>query len=95
MKPKTRLLAGGGQNQDAVAAGEVEYGISVVSDGAGRSDVELLGLLPPEIQNWFVFVGGAAIDASDPASARSFLKFLVSPEARLVMKAYALEPETR
>ncbi len=95
MKPKTTLLAGGGQNQDAVAAGKVEYGISVVSDGAGRSDVELLGPLPPEIQNWFVFVGGAAIDASDPVAARSFLKFLVSPEARLVMKAYALEPETR
>jgi molybdate transport system substrate-binding protein len=95
MKPKTRYMSGGGQNQDAVAAGEVEYGISVVSDGAGRSDVELLGLLPPEIQNWIVFVGGAAIDASEPAAARSFLKFLVSPEARLVMKAYALEPETR
>jgi molybdate transport system substrate-binding protein len=95
MKPKTRFMSGGGQNQDAVAAGVVEYGISVASDGAGRSDVELLGLLPREIQNWIVFVGGVAIGASDPASARSYLKFLVSPEARLVMKAYALEPETR
>lgn len=95
MKPKTRFMSGGGQNQDAVAAGEVEYGISVVSDGAGRSDVELLGLLPPEIQNWIVFVGGVAIDASDPAAARIFLKFLASPAARLVMKAYAFEPETR
>jgi len=95
MKPKTKLLAGGGQNQNAVAAGEVEYGFSVVSDGAGRSDVELLGLLPPEIQNWVIFAAGAATDAGDPASAQSFLKFLVSPEVRLVMKANALEPESR
>ncbi len=95
MKPKTTLLAGGGQNQNVVAAGEVEYGFSVVSDGAGRSDVELLGLLPPEIQYWVTFVAGAATDAKDPASAQSFLKFMVSPEVRLILKANALEPESR
>lgn len=95
MKPKTKLRSGGSQNQNAVAAGEVEYAFSVVSDGAGRSDVELLGLLPPEIQYWANFAAGAATDASDQAAARSFLKFLVSPEVRAVMKANALEPELR
>jgi molybdate transport system substrate-binding protein len=95
MKPKTTLFGDGGQNQNAVAAGEVEYGFSVASDGAGRSDVELLGLLPPEIQYWVTFVAGAATDARDPASTQSFLKFMVSPEVRLVLKANALEPESR
>jgi len=95
LKPKTRLMGGGGQNQRAVAAGEVEYGISIVSDGIGRSGVELLGVLPQEIQNWTVFVGGVAPDASDVPAARSFLKFLVSPETNPVMKANALERVAR
>ena len=95
LKPKTRLMGGGGQNQRAVAAGEVEYGISIVSDGIGRSGVELLGVLPQEIQNWTVFVGGVSLDASDVPATRSFLKFLVSPETNPVMKANALERVAR
>ena len=95
LKPKTKLMGGGGQNQRAVAAGEVEYGISIVSDGIGRPGVELLGVLPQEIQNWTVFVGGVALDASDVPAARSFLKFLVSPETNPVMKANALDRVAR
>ena len=49
MRPKTRLLGGGGQNPRAVAAGDVQYGISIVTDGLGMPGVELLGLLPAEI----------------------------------------------
>ena len=42
MRPKTRLLGGGGQNPRAVAAGDVQYGISIVTDGLGMPGVELL-----------------------------------------------------
>ena len=92
VNPKTRFMSGGGQNQNAVASGEVQYGMSIVSDGATRSDVELLGVLPQEIQNWVVFLGGVARDSGYPGAARSFLQYLVSPGSRLVMKKHALEP---
>ncbi len=95
IRPKTKLLGGGGQNPRAVAAGDVEYGISVVSDGIGLPGVELLGLLPPEVQRWSVFVGGVAVDASDPAAARAFIKFLVSPENSSVLKAKGFDPVAR
>jgi molybdate transport system substrate-binding protein len=93
LRPKTTLVGGGGgRNQDAVAAGEVQYGMSVVSDGAGRTDVELLGLLPSEIQSWVTFAGGVAADASEQSAGRAFLKFLISLESQELMKANALEP---
>ena len=95
MRPKTKLLGGGGQNPRAVAAGDVEYGISVVSDGMGLPGVELLGLLPQEIQRWAVFVGGVAVDAGDPAAARAFIMFLVSPENAPVLRAKGFDPVAR
>ena len=92
MKPKTKLLGGGGQNPRAVAAGEVQYGVSIVTDGIGLPGVELLGLLPEEIQRWSIFVGGVAMDAAHPTAARAFLKFLASPENASTLKAKGWEP---
>lgn len=92
MRPKTRLLGGGGQNPRAVAAGDVQYGISIVTDGLAMPGVELLGLLPPEIQRWSVFFGGVAVNANDPAAARALINFLGSPENAPVMKAKGWEP---
>ncbi len=95
MKAKTKLLGGGGQNIRAAAAGEVEYGISILSDGIREPSVELLGLLPEEIQNWTVFASGIAVDADQPAPAREFIQFLETPESTVVMKTYGLEPLPR
>lgn len=86
MRAKTKTLGGGGQNPRAVAAGHIQYGISVVTDGMGLPGVELLGLLPHEIERWSTYVGGIAADANDPAAARSFIKFLVLPENASVLK---------
>lgn len=92
MKPKTKLLGGGGQNPRAVASGEVQYGISIITDGIGLPGVELLGLLPQEIQRWSTFIGGVAVDASDRAAANAFIKFLALPENAPVLKAKGWEP---
>jgi molybdate transport system substrate-binding protein len=92
MQPKTKLLGGGGQNPRAVAAGDVEYGISVVSDGIGLPGVALLGLLPPEIQRWSDFVGGISSDSTEAAASRAFIQFLTSPENYTVFKARGFEP---
>ena len=80
MQAKTLLLGGGGQNPRAVAAGRVQYGISIVPDGVGIPGVELLGLLPEDVQKWIVFASGVAADDADPAAAHSFLEFLKSDE---------------
>jgi molybdate transport system substrate-binding protein len=91
MKPKTTLLGGGGQNPRAVAAGRVQYGMSIIADGYGLSGVELLGLLPEEVQKWIMFVGSIAVDAQDVTAARQFLEFLTSNESAAVMKAHGFQ----
>jgi molybdate transport system substrate-binding protein len=91
MAPKTKRLGGGGQNPRAVAAGDVQYGISIVTDGMGLPGAELLGVLPKEIEQWFVFFGGVAVDANDPAAPRAFFGFLRSSENAPVLKAKGWE----
>ena len=88
MKAKTTLLGGGGQNPRAVAAGRIQYGFSVVVDGIGLPGVELLGLLPEDLQKWIVYTGGIAIDAADSDAAHGFLDFLRSKENAAVYEAY-------
>jgi molybdate transport system substrate-binding protein len=88
MKPKTMLLGGGGQNPRAVAAGRVQYGFSIVADGIGVPGVELLGLLPEDVQKWIVFSGGIAIDAAASGAARGLLDFLRSKENTAVFEAH-------
>jgi molybdate transport system substrate-binding protein len=92
MRPKTKFLGGGGQNPRAVATGEVQYGLSIVTDGIGLPGVELLGPLPQEIQQWFVFVGGISANADNPEAARGFVKFLASSENTSVLKSKGWEP---
>lgn len=78
--PKTKLMHGGGENPRAAAAGDVQYGISIVSDGIGLPGVELLGLLPEEIQNWVTSVGAPAFASHDRGASKEFQKFLTSKD---------------
>jgi molybdate transport system substrate-binding protein len=88
MRGKTKLL-----DLRAVAAGDVQYGISAVTDGLGVPGVELLGLLPHDIGGTrFLVLGGVAVDANDPAAARAFLDFLRSSENAPVLKQKGWEP---
>jgi molybdate transport system substrate-binding protein len=72
MKPKTRLLGGGGQNPRAVAAGEVELGLSLISDIVPIEGAELLGPLPPEIQYLIVEQAGVGAATKETEAALAF-----------------------
>ncbi len=95
MKPKTKLLRGGGQNPRAVAAGEVELGISVISDILPVAGVELLGPLPSELQQYVIFAVSVGTTAKDPQAARALVNFVNSPLAIPVIKAQGMEPLIR
>lgn len=95
MKPKTKLMEGGGQNPRAVAAGEVELGISVISDIVPVAGVELLGPLPSELQQYTTFTMGVGTTAKEPEPARALVNFLNSPAAIPVIKAQGMEPLIR
>lgn len=94
VKPKVKLLGGGGQNPKAVADGDVELGISLISDikpyiGKG---VDLLGPLPPELQYYIVERAGVGKNAKDPQAAKELIDFLRSPTGQAAFRDQGLDP---
>jgi molybdate transport system substrate-binding protein len=95
MKPKTKLMGGSGQNPRAVAAGEVELGLSLISDILPVAGVELLGPLPSDLQKYTIVAVGVGTTAKEPEAARALVNFLNSPAAIPVIKAQGMEPLIR
>lgn len=77
---------------EAVANGEVELGVTQMSEILHQTGAELAGPLPPEIQNYTNFLSAVGAGARQADAARALLKYLASPDAARVMKANGLEP---
>jgi molybdate transport system substrate-binding protein len=56
--------------------------------------VELVGPLPPELQNTtdFVFAAGIGAEVSQPAAAQALVSYLRTPRAASAFKAKGMEP---
>jgi molybdate transport system substrate-binding protein len=88
MKAKHKSARGG----EAVAAGEVELGVTQISEILYQKGAELAGPLPPEIQNYTNFSSAVSAGAKQPDAAKALLKYFLSPDAVRVMKTIGLEP---
>ena len=76
----------------AVAAGDVELGIVLVSDIIAHPGVDLVGPLPPGLQNEVLQMAGVGATARDRQAAVALIGHLTSNTARAVFKATGLEP---
>jgi len=95
MRPKTTLVKFPGPGPaEIVAKGEAELGISQPAEILRTPGAELVRPLPPELQNRreFVYHAAVLVNAKEPAAARAFMQFLVSPDAAMVIKKRGLEP---
>jgi molybdate transport system substrate-binding protein len=90
LKPKTRLLATAAA--EAVAKGEVEIGMTQISEILPYAEAELAGPLPPEIQLYTLFPAAISASAREPQAAKILIEFLRSPAAAIVIKAKGMEP---
>jgi molybdate transport system substrate-binding protein len=92
MTPKTRLAAGGptGRVSTLVANGEAEIGMQMVSELLSNPELEVIGMLPPELQLITVYSAGLTSNAKEPDAARALVRFLATPEAAVVYKAKGL-----
>jgi molybdate transport system substrate-binding protein len=77
-----------------VARGEAEIGFQQMSELRPISGIEIVGPLPPELQNITVFSAGVAANSREPQVARAFIKFLASPAAVPVINRTGLEAMT-
>jgi molybdate transport system substrate-binding protein len=76
----------------AVARGEAELVVIAIGPILAVPEVELVGMLPAEVQTYVYFTAGASAATKEPGAAKSFIQFLTAPAAVPVMKAKGLEP---
>lgn len=76
----------------SVAKGDAE--LAVISPPAILADlgVELVGILPKELQQYVVYTAGVSAAASDADAAKALLTYLTTPAAMSIMKTKGLEP---
>jgi len=77
---------------ELVAKGEVELGMTVITQILTTRGVDLVGPLPPEIQSYVTFVAGVGAQSQAPKAARELITFLGGPQAVAVIKAQGMEP---
>jgi molybdate transport system substrate-binding protein len=90
LKPKIKLLAGAAG--EAAGSGEVEMGMTQISEILPYANAELLGPLPPDIQSYTYFSAAVSAASKDADVAKAFIKFLAAPQALAVIKAKGMEP---
>jgi molybdate transport system substrate-binding protein len=92
MKPKTKLT--GPDSAEVVARGEAELCINQAMEILRTMGVELVGPLPPELQNTtdFVFAAGIGAEVGQPAAALALVSYLRTPRAASAFKAKGMEP---
>ena len=88
IRPKHKSARGA----EAVARGEVELGVTQMSEILHEKGAELAGPLPPDIQNYTNFAAAIGAAARQADAATAFLRYLGSPDAARVMRANGLEP---
>jgi molybdate transport system substrate-binding protein len=75
-----------------VARGDAEIGFQQLSELLAVPGIDIVGLLPPEIQKVTVFAAGISSTSKEPDAARALIKFLTSPAAAPVIAKTGIEP---
>jgi molybdate transport system substrate-binding protein len=90
IKSKIKVLSK--QAAVAVSNGDVEIGLTQISEILPYPGVELAGPLPADIQNYTTFSAGISATAKNADAAAALIKFLTTPDAKAVIKAKGMEP---
>jgi molybdate transport system substrate-binding protein len=90
--PKVKLAAGGpnGRVSMLVSSGEAEIGLQQVSELMTNPEVEVIGMLPAELQQITTYSAGVTTGAREPEPATALIRHLVAPEATAIYKTKGL-----
>ena len=90
---KSRLMPMPGEyNVEVVADGQADMVVVVASRIYGVKGVDMVGLLPNELQTWIAFAAGVSTTAKDPELAGKLVKALAAPSAEPFLRQIGLEP---
>ena len=91
MKSKITRAQGGALSMEMLAKGEVEIGLTFLSEIVDDAGVEVVGILPREISTPTALVGFVSTKAKSPEAAKALLKYLSGPEAAAVYKTMGMQ----
>ena len=91
MKARTRLEVGSERVMASVISGETQLGFAVSSTILATPEVELVGLVPRELQDYVVYAAGVSTDSKDSNAARALINFLTGESGAAVMRAKGIE----
>jgi molybdate transport system substrate-binding protein len=77
---------------ELVAKGEIELGMTVITQILTTPGVELVGPLPREVQSHVTFAAAVGAGSTVRAAASELIAFLKSPRAIAVLKVQGMEP---
>ena len=96
MRPKTRLDRSEGDRPENVfqplANCEIEMQIGQITEIVLAPGIELVGPLPPEIQNTTVLAAGILTSSTSPEPAKALIHFLASPATAASLQADGFQP---
>jgi len=91
MQPKIKIAQGGAGAMEMVAKGEVDIGLTFLSE-MSEPGIVVVGPLPREVSTPTRLVGFVSSHAKDPAAAKALLDYLSSPDAAAVYKSQGMQP---
>lgn len=92
LRAKTRLYRHGGHVSEGVAAGEADFGITVISEIVPIAGAAVAGALPDSVQNVSVTYAAVMTGAAHPEQARALIAHLTAPSAAHAIRACGMEP---
>jgi molybdate transport system substrate-binding protein len=92
MKAKTKFPPAGGNAAHLLQTGEVDLAIQQKPELMSATGVEVVGLLPGDLNLTTVYAAGIGTGAKDAATAQGFVKFLRTPAAVAVFRGHGLDP---
>lgn len=95
VRPKIHLARGGAAAMAALAKGEVEIGLTFVSEILTEPGVEAVGPLPGAISTPTSLVAFVSSHAKNPAATRALVKYLSSPDAAAAYKKVGMIPSSK
>jgi molybdate transport system substrate-binding protein len=77
---------------EIVAHGDAELGFQQISELKPVEGIDIIGPLPPELQQITIFSAGIASVSKEPDAGKALIKFLASPAARAELVKSGMDP---
>ena len=94
LRGKARMIPAEPVGQ-VVARGDADIGFQQLSELKAIAGIDIVGLIPAEVQEVTLFSAGVTTRSHDPKAARALLDFLSATESAAVIDGTGLEAATR